>query len=180
MSRVGKKPITIPENVKVTFAGKKALVSGPNGQIELIINPNLNMKTEGNQLIIERKNESKQTKSGHGSFSSQMLNAVYGVTQGWTKTLELVGTGYRARLEGNSLVLAIGYSHPVKFEPEENIKFSVEENKIIVSGIDKHRVGQRAANIRRVRPPEVYKGKGIKYIDEKVRRKAGKTAKTAA
>lgn len=180
MSRIGKKPIQIPEGINTTIESGKIVVKGPKGEITLPIALNLVVKTESGQLFVERKNESKQAKSDHGALASQLLNAIYGVTDGWSKTLELVGTGYRARLEGDALILAIGFSHPVRFEPQENIKFSVEENKIVVSGIDKHKVGQMAANVRKVRPPEVYKGKGIKYLDERVRRKAGKAAKAAA
>jgi large subunit ribosomal protein L6 len=180
MSRIGKKPVQIKEGVTVTVNDKAVVVSGSKGEINISIPKNITVAQENETLVLARLNEAKQTKSDHGTFSARLQNAVHGVTEGWAKTLELIGTGYRPRLEGEDLVLAIGFSHPVRFSPSEGIKFVVEENKVIINGIDRHMVGQTAANVRAVRPPEVYKGKGIKYSDEKIRRKAGKAAKAGA
>jgi large subunit ribosomal protein L6 len=180
MSRIGKKPVEIPEGVTIAVNPGSVVISGSKGEIAVPIAKNIKVSKEDNTLVLTRSSESKQTKSDHGTLSARVQNGVKGVTEGWSKTLELVGTGYRPRLEGEALVLAIGFSHPVKFDPPQGIKFTVEENKIIVTGIDRHAVGQISANIRDVRPPEVYKGKGIKYMGEKIRRKAGKAAKTGA
>jgi len=179
MSRIGKKPLTVPAGVSVNIEGQAVKVTGAKGELEYTLPSSIEIKVEGDILSVSRKQEIKQVRSLHGTIARILENAIKGVSEGWSKTLELVGTGYRARLEGNSLVLAIGFSHPVKIDPPAGIVFTTEENKIIVSGIDRHLVGQVAANVRAVRPPEPYKGKGIKYIDEYVRRKAGKTAKTA-
>jgi large subunit ribosomal protein L6 len=180
MSRIGKKPVQIPEGVTITVNPTSVVVSGSKGELAVTVAKNIKVDQEDNTLVVSRQSEAKQTKSDHGTLTAKIQNAVHGVTEGWAKTLELIGTGYRPRLEGESLVLAIGFSHPVKFDPPAGIKFTVEENKVIVTGIDRHAVGQMAANIRDVRPPEVYKGKGIKYAGEKIRRKAGKAAKTGA
>lgn len=180
MSRIGRKPVAYPAEVKVTLNQDSVLVVGPKGELTVRIPKDVVARIEDNQIVAERKNEIKQTKSDHGTFSATINNAISGVTTGWSKTLELIGTGYRPRMEGRDLVLAIGFSHPVKFVPAEGITFTVEENKVIVTGIDRHLVGQVAANVRAVRPPEVYKGKGIKYSGEKIRRKAGKAAKAGA
>lgn len=179
MSRVGKKSLAIPSGVLVSVEGKTVKVAGPKGELEYVLPNGIEVKIESGELIVSRKQETKFVRSLHGTIQRILSNAVQGVLGNWSKTLELVGTGYRARLEGNSLVLAIGFSHPVKLDPPAGISFTLEENKIAVSGADRHLVGQVAANIRAVRPPEPYKGKGIKYVDEYVRRKAGKAAKTA-
>lgn len=179
MSRVGKKPLIIPQGVTVNIEGQAVKVTGSKGDLEYTLPSSIEVKVEGDILSVIRKQEIKQVRSLHGTLARILENAIKGVSEGWSKTLELVGTGYRARLEGNSLVLAIGFSHPVKIDPPVGIGFVIEENKIIISGIDRHIVGQVAANIRAVRPPEPYKGKGIKYIDEVIRRKAGKAAKAA-
>lgn len=179
MSKIGKKPLTVAPGVSVNIEGRAVKIIGPKGELEYTLPSNIELKTEGGQLVVSRKQDIKQVRSLHGTIARILENALKGVTEGWGKTLELVGTGYRARLEGASLVLAIGFSHPVKFDPPTGISFAIEENKITISGIDRHLVGQVAANIRAVRPPEPYKGKGIRYTDEYVRRKAGKAAKTA-
>lgn len=179
MSRVGKKPLKVKEGVTVTVDGQTVKVAGPKGELTYELPAGIGAKLEEGELLISRDSEEKFVKSLHGTMQRVLDNAQKGVTDGWSKTLELVGTGYRARLEGPSLILAIGFSHPVKFDPPEGIAFSVEENNITISGIDRQLVGQTAANIRAVRPPEPYKGKGIKYVGEYVRRKAGKAAKTA-
>lgn len=178
MSRVGRKPLKIAEGVTISVDGQTVTVRGPKGELEHAIPAGITAKIEGDELLISRDSEVKFVKSLHGTVQRTLDNAIKGTTLGWSKTLELVGTGYRARLEGASLILAIGFSHPVRFDPPEGITFNVEEASITVSGIDRHLVGQTAANVRAVRPPEPYKGKGIKYVGEYIRRKAGKAAKT--
>ena len=178
MSRVGKKPITIPEGTKVTVDGKTVTVSASQKEIKFSVPDKIKVRADGDTMVVERTEETKNAKSLHGSIARILQNAIKGVSEGWSKTLELVGTGYRAKLEGTSLVLSMGFSHPVRIDPPEGISFVVGENKITVSGVDRHLVGQVAANVRQVRPPEPYKGKGIKYEGEVIRRKAGKAAKT--
>lgn len=177
MSRVGKKPIQIPEGVNVRLDARVLMVSGPKGELSHKIPRLLEVSLEDSHIIIKRKNDSKTAKSLHGLYARLIRNSVKGVLEGWTKALELVGTGYRARLEGDSLVLSVGFSHPLRIKPPSGISFSVEEGKITVSGVSKYLVGQAAANIRRVRPPEHYKGKGIRYEGEEIRLKPGKAAK---
>lgn len=180
MSRVGKKIIKVVEGVKINVEGDTAIVSGPKGELKVILPKGIAVLVDGDQVKVSRVTETKEVKSLHGSVQRTLIACMSGVSSGWSKKLELVGTGYRAKLEGGSLVLAIGFSHPVRFDPPEEISFAVEENKIIVSGIDKRLVGQIAADIRAVRPPDSYKGKGIRYEGEKVRRKPGKAAKVGA
>lgn len=180
MSRIAKKPIKIKEGVRVFADGPRVVVSGPKGELSYVLPPFLSVRVTGDEVFLERKEETKSAKSGHGLFYRLVLGAVTGVSEGWEKTLELVGTGYRARLDGKNIVLSIGFSHPVVVSSPEGISFSVEENRIKVSGADKQLVGQIASNIRRVRPPEPYKGKGIRLLGEEVRRKAGKAAKLGA
>lgn len=177
MSRIGKRPIPIPENIEVVVEANSVRVSGPKGELSVALSAGVKAKVEDGKIFLERKSNSKQVRQLHGTISRHLTNVIKGVSEGWSKTLELVGTGYRARLEGTTLVLSVGFSHPVRIDPPEGITFSVEENKVTVSGIDKTLVGQAAANIRTIRPPEPYKGKGIKYEDEVIRRKAGKVAK---
>lgn len=177
MSRIGARAIDVPENVEVSVEGKTVKTVGPKGELKFRLPAGIEVKAEEGKVVVERKRNSKQARSLHGTVNRVIRNNLKGVSEGWGKTLELVGTGYRARLEESTLTLSVGYSHPVKVEAPEGISFSVEENRIIVSGADKVLVGQVAANIRDIRPPEPYKGKGIKYIDETVRRKAGKATK---
>lgn len=180
MSRIGRKPVQIPEGVKVTAEGNNIKVSGVKGELELTAPKELAFEIREGEVVTTKKENTRQAQQLFGLFPRMLSNAIVGTSTGWTKTLVLVGTGYRARLEGKTLVLALGFSHPVKFEPTEDISFTLEENKVIVSGKDKRLVGQFAANIRAVRPPEPYQGKGVKYENEYVRRKAGKSAKTGA
>lgn len=177
MSRIGKKTIKLTDGVTVTSTTGKVVISGSKGELSLALPKGIDVLVENGEIKVSRQTDDKQAKSLHGSIQRTLVNSIEGVTSGWTKKLELVGTGYRARLEGNSLVLTIGFSHPVKIDPPSGITLSVEENKILVSGIDRHLVGQIAANIKDVRPPDSYKGKGIRYEGEKVRRKPGKAAK---
>lgn len=179
MSRIGRRPIDLPENTQVNIQKEEIMVKGPKGEIVIANNPSLRVKQENNKITIKRERADKKTRAMHGLIRSLLSNAVIGVNKGFTKELELVGVGFRARLEGEALVLSVGFSHPVKIEPPEGIKFAVAKNtKIEVSGIDKQAVGEIAAKIRKVRPPEPYKGKGVRYRGEIVRKKAGKAAKT--
>jgi len=180
MSRVGKKLVSVPEGVNLSFEDKVIRVSGPKGETTVSKPDSITIRKKGDGYLIERKDDSKLSRSLHGTVQRILVNAINGVSQGWSRKLELVGAGYRARMDGNSLVLAIGFSHPVKFDPPQGIEFSLEENKIVVSGVDKQKVGKIASEIRAVRPPDPYKAKGVKYEGEHVRRKAGKAAKAGA
>lgn len=179
MSRIGKRPIEVPENVTVTISdNNEVTVKGPKGELTNTFNTDIKIEQEGNVITLTRPSESKEHRSIHGTTRSLLDNMVTGVSKGFERTLELVGVGYRAQLQGTKLVLNVGYSHPVEFTPEEGIEVEVPANtKIIVRGINKERVGALASNIRKVRPPEPYKGKGIKYEGEVIRRKEGKTGK---
>ncbi|AMQ04751.1 MULTISPECIES: 50S ribosomal protein L6 [Sporosarcina] len=179
MSRIGKKPIEVPENVTVTIAeGNFVTVKGPKGELTNTFNSDIKIEQENNVITLIRPSESKEHRSIHGTTRSLINNMVVGVSEGFERKLELVGVGYRASLQGSKLVLNIGFSHPVEFTPEEGIEVEVPANtKITVRGINKERVGALASNIRKVRPPEPYKGKGIRYEGEVVRRKEGKTGK---
>ncbi|MGN7386265.1 50S ribosomal protein L6 [Sporosarcina sp. SAFN-015] len=179
MSRIGKRPIEVPENVTVTIADNNVVtVKGPKGELTNTFNADIKIEQEGNIITLTRPSDSKEHRSIHGTTRSLLDNMVTGVSKGFERTLELVGVGYRAQLQGNKLVLNVGYSHPVEFTPEDGVEVEVPANtKIIVRGINKERVGALASNIRKVRPPEPYKGKGIKYEGEQIRRKEGKTGK---
>ena len=180
MSRIGRLPITVPAGVTVTVSEDNLVtVKGPKGTLTQQVNAALTVKQEGNVLTVERPNDKKQNRAFHGLYRTLINNMVVGVTDGFTKTLELVGTGYRAAAEGGKkLTINIGFSHPVIFEAPENITFETPNaNTILVKGIDKQIVGNLAADIRAVRKPEPYHGKGIKYQDEYIRRKEGKTGK---
>lgn len=176
MSRIGNKPIEIPAEVTVTLGENVVTVKGPKGELTKSIHPEMDVKIDGNILEVSRPSEGKEHRSLHGTTRSVINNMIEGVSKGYEKSLELVGVGYRAQKQGSKLILSLGFSHPVEFEPEAGIEVEVPENtKIIVKGIDKERVGELAANIRAVRPPEPYKGKGVRYVGEHVRRKEGKT-----
>ena len=178
MSRIGKKPIEIPTGVTITINGDVVTVKGPKGELTRSFNSDIEIKVEENVINLSRPSESKEHRSIHGTTRSLLANMVEGVSKGFEKSLELIGVGYRAQKQGKKLVLNVGYSHPVEFEPEEGLEVEVPSNtKVIVKGINKERVGALAANIRQVRPPEPYKGKGIRYEGEVVRRKEGKTGK---
>lgn len=178
MSRIGLRPIELPEGVEVKLEGSNVKVKGPKGELNQTISSSMEIKIEDNEIVVERQSEDKVTRSLHGTTRSLIANMVEGVTKGFQKELEIIGVGYRAQLQGKKLVVGAGYSHPVEIEQEENIEFEVPQNtQIIVKGIDKEQVGRIAANIRAIRSPEPYKGKGIRYKDEHVRRKEGKTAK---
>ncbi|HHY71866.1 MAG TPA: 50S ribosomal protein L6 [Bacillus bacterium] len=178
MSRIGKKILEIPQSVTFTNKSNVITVKGPKGELTRAFHPDMNIKVEDNVLTVERPSDNKEHRSLHGTTRSLLANMVEGVTNGFEKGLELIGVGYRASKSGTKLVLNVGYSHSVEIQPEAGIEIEVPSNtKIIVKGIDKERVGAVAANIRAVRPPEPYKGKGIRYEGEFVRRKEGKTAK---
>ncbi|NLJ90596.1 MAG: 50S ribosomal protein L6 [Clostridiales bacterium] len=179
MSRIGKMPIAVPADVTVDIAeNNKVTVKGPKGTLERVLAPQLTIKMEDGNIVVERPNDLKKNKSLHGLTRTLIANMIEGVTKGYEKVLEINGVGYRAAKQGKSLNLTLGYSHPVVLEDPEGVETVVEgNNKIIVRGIDKEKVGQHAAEIRDKRRPEPYKGKGIKYADEVIRRKAGKTGK---
>ncbi len=178
MSRIGKKVITVPSGVEVKLDGNHVTVKGPKGTLSQSLRPEISVEKQENQLLVKRKDDSKLSRSLHGLSRTLVSNMVEGVTQGFTRTLDIVGIGYKARMEGKKMVMAMGYSHPVEIDPPAGITLEVEkETRINIKGIDKELVGNVAAKIRAVRPPEPYKGKGITYLGEKVRRKAGKSGK---
>ena len=178
MSRIGLKTIEIPEGVDVSLTDHTTTVKGPKGELTKDLNTAMEINIDGKEINVVRPNDLKENRSIHGTTRSQIWNMITGVTTGFQKEIEIIGVGYRAALQGNKLVIGAGYSHPVEIEKEENIEFEVPKNtQIIVKGIDKERVGAISAIIRAVRPPEPYKGKGIHYKGEQVRRKEGKTAK---
>lgn len=178
MSRIGKAPIQIPAGVEIKREGSVVRVKGPKGELSREISKDMIIEIENGALRVSRPTDEREHKALHGLTRTLIANMVEGVTKGYTRTLELVGTGYRAAKTGTNLTLSVGYSHPVVVEPPKGIEFGVPaQNQVVVSGIDKEVVGQVAANIRGVRPPEPYLGKGIKYAGERIRRKEGKTGK---
>ena len=178
MSRIGNKPITVPEDVEVKLDGNKITVKGPKGTLEKELHPNMKITLENNVITVTRPNDEPQNRSLHGLTRTLINNMIVGVVDEYTRALEINGVGYRAAKQGNKLVLTLGYSHPVEMVEPEGIKFEVPApNQIIVRGMDKELVGEMAAVIRTKRPPEVYRGKGIKYVEEHIRRKEGKTGK---
>lgn len=179
MSRIGKKPILIPQGVEVKIERNIVTIKGPKGELSREIRPEIKVETKDNQIFLSPKIESKRTKAFWGLTRALLSNMIKGVTEGYEKKLEIEGLGFRASLEGEDLVLEVGFTHPVKIKARPGIKFSVEKNIITVSGADIELVGQIASQIRKVKPPEPYKGKGIRYSGEVVRRKIGKKAVTA-
>jgi large subunit ribosomal protein L6 len=178
MSRIGKKPIALPEGVDISIVDQVITVKGPKGTLSRKLHKDVNVSVAEQELLVERPSDNKMHRALHGTTRSLVANMVDGVTKGFEKNLELVGVGYRAAKTGDQVTLNVGYSHPVVITPEEGIEFDVPAtNKVIVKGIDKERVGAMAAKIRSVREPEPYKGKGIKYDTERIRRKEGKTGK---
>lgn len=178
MSRIGKKPIPLPSGVNIERTDGVVRVTGPRGELVQSVPPSIGTTIQDGVLEVTRANEENETRALHGLFRSLIANMVTGVTTGFTRTLEISGVGYRAVKTGNNLVLTVGYSHPVEITPPPGIEFTVETpTRLVVSGIDKQLVGEIAARIRKVRKPEPYKGKGIRYSDEVIRRKAGKTGK---
>jgi large subunit ribosomal protein L6 len=177
MSRIGNKPITVPAGVEVKVDGSKVTVKGPKGTLEREVSPKMEISLDGNVLTVKRPDDEPLNKSIHGLTRTLINNMIIGTTDGFERKLEVNGVGYRAQKKGNDLVLTLGYSHPVEMKAPEGITFEVEGNIITVKGIDKEVVGQTAAVIRTKRPPEVYRGKGIKYVEETIRRKEGKAGK---
>jgi large subunit ribosomal protein L6 len=179
MSRIGKAPITVPSGVDVTIAGRHITVKGPKGTLERDLPGEITVRQDGEELLVERPNDERQNRALHGLVRSLVNNMVQGVHQEFTKELEIIGVGYRAAAQGaNKLDLALGFSHPVSVDAPDGISFEVPTpNRIVVRGIDKETVGQVAANIRKIRKPEPYKGKGVRYLGEHVAKKAGKTGK---
>lgn len=178
MSRIGKLPIKVSDNVLVKVDKGVIVVTGPKGTLSQKLVPQVGIKVENGVLTVENKGAG-ESKALHGLYRSLINNMVTGVVSGWSKTLELTGVGYKSSLSGNDLVLSLGFSHPVKFPAPSGITFTVmeKEGRIVIAGVDKQLVGETAAKIRKIRPPEPYKGKGIHYLGEKIRRKAGKSAK---
>lgn len=178
MSRIGKRPIPIPAKVSITIDGQDIQVKGPKGELARTLPSRVVVVQEGDTLLVNRKDDSRLARERHGLCRTLVANMVEGVSNGYQKRLEIQGIGYRAQVQGRNLNLSLGYSHPVIFEPPSGIDFAVENNtNVIVSGIDKELVGNTAASIRASRPPEPYKGKGVRYAGEQVRRKAGKSGK---
>jgi large subunit ribosomal protein L6 len=179
MSRVGKEPIAIPSGVDVTLEGRRVIVKGPNGTLAHQAPEAITVSREGDTLVVGRPDDERESRALHGLTRSLVHNMVVGVSQGFSRELEIVGVGYRAQAQGPSkLELQVGFSHPVRFEAPEGVTFEVPQpTRIVVRGADKQLVGQVAADVRKSRPPEPYKGKGIRYADEHVQRKAGKSAK---
>lgn len=177
MSRIGKKPVKILSGVKVSKSGENIEVQGPKGSLKLYVNPLISSEVKGDEVLFTRKSDGKRDKAMHGLYAILLKNMITGVSNGFSKKLELVGIGYRAEMKKDKILINIGYSHPIIFSPPEGIKLEVPtDTSILISGIDKQLVGQVAAKIRSFRPPEPYKGKGIKYEKEFIRRKAGKAA----
>ena len=178
MSRIGNKPITVPANVEVKIEGQKVTVKGPKGTLERDVHENMKLELNGNVLTVSRPDDEPKNRSLHGLTRTLINNMIQGTVNGFERKLEINGVGYRAQKQGNKLVLNLGYSHPVEMDAPEGITFDVpSQTEIIVKGIDKELVGQTAAVIRTKRPPEVYRGKGIKYAEEVIRRKEGKAGK---
>ncbi len=185
MSRIGRRIITVPAKVEVILRdGNLVRVKGPQGQLERQLHPEMRLVQEGSEIRVERPTDSKFHRSLHGLTRTLLFNMVVGVSEGWERRLEINGVGYRATLEGKALVLQLGFSHPIRMDPPEHVTYVVGDRKsasdplpILIRGIDKEVVGQQAAKIRGLRPPEPYKGKGVKYVEERIRRKAGKAGK---
>jgi large subunit ribosomal protein L6 len=178
MSRIGKKPVPIPDKTKVVISGSTVTVTGPKGTLNRTVHPDITVAMEKSEVIVTRPSDLKKHRALHGLTRALIYNMVHGVSEGYSRQLQIQGVGYRAEIKGRSVLLYLGYSHPIVLHPPQGVKVSVEpkENKITVEGIDKEMVGQVAAKIRSFRPPEPYKGKGVRYVDEQVRQKAGKTA----
>jgi large subunit ribosomal protein L6 len=175
MSRIGKAPVELPGGVNAEISGRNVKVTGPRGELTVPVGRGVEVRQEDGSLVLERASDAPEHKAMHGLTRSLIQNAVTGVTEGFSKTLQIAGVGYRAALQGRDVNLQVGYSHPVLIHPREGVEFEVPNaTTIVVRGIDKQRVGQMAAEIRKVRPPEPYKGKGIRYSDEQIRRKVGK------
>ncbi|MCP4579405.1 MAG: 50S ribosomal protein L6 [Deltaproteobacteria bacterium] len=179
MSRIGKQPIPITKDVEVKINGDMVTVKGPKGVLERRIHKKIGVEINGGNILITANDNLRETRALHGLFGALLSNMVTGVTKGFEKALEIVGVGYRAELQGRTAIFNLGYSNPVNFELPDGIDANVDKNKIVLIGIDKELLGRTAAKIRSLRPPEPYKGKGVKYVDENIRRKAGKAGAAA-
>ena len=178
MSRIGKAPIPIPDKVSVSLDGLAVTVKGPKGELQRILPAGVSISQDGSTLEVRPESEARRSRERHGLCRTLVANMIQGVDQGYTRKLEIIGVGYRAQIQGNKLIVSAGYSHPVEMVPPEGISFAVENNTtVVVSGTDKELVGNEAAKVRNIRPPEPYKGKGIKYEGERILRKAGKSGK---
>ena len=178
MSRIGRTPVPVPTGVEITIEGRELTVKGPKGTLERRLPGDISVRQEGAEVIVERPDDERDNRALHGLVRSLVNNMVLGVSQEFSKELEIIGVGYRANMQGSTLDLALGFSHPVRVDAPDGISFEVPApNRIVVRGIDKEKVGQVAADIRAIRKPEPYKGKGVRYVGEHVARKAGKTAK---
>lgn len=178
MSRIGKSPVPIPDKVSVTLNGLSVSVKGPKGTLERILPDGVTVSQKDNTIVVEPSSQTRRSRERHGLCRSLVANMVEGVSQGYSRRLEIIGVGYRAQVKGKTLVVNAGYSHPVEMTPPEGVTFAVENStNVIVSGADKELVGNEAAKVRSIRPPEPYKGKGIKYEGERILRKAGKSGK---
>lgn len=175
MSRIGKKPVPIPAGVEVKVGAEAVQIKGPKGTLSTPVHPTVSYVVEGSEIVVSRVDDSRLARGQHGLRRTLLANCIDGVTKGFQKALDVIGVGYKVAVQGKSVVLTVGFSHPVEFPLPAGIDAAVEGNKLTISGIDKQLVGEVAAQIRRVRPPEPYKGKGIKYVDEIIRRKAGKS-----
>ncbi|MFW6147382.1 MAG: 50S ribosomal protein L6 [Thermodesulfobacteriota bacterium] len=176
MSRIGKRPIIIPEGVEVRFDDKTLAIKGPKGELQRSVHPNVDLQIDNSQISVSISDNSKKSRSLFGLFRTLIHNMVTGVTEGFQRTLEINGVGYRAEVSGNQLILNLGYSNPITYDIPQGISARIEQrNRIILNGIDKELVGATASKIRALRGPEPYKGKGVKYLEERIRRKAGKT-----
>lgn len=177
MSRIGKQPVEIPSGVEVKLSEQAVEVKGPKGQLSTPTHPLVGYEMEDGKVVLTRKDESRKARAQHGLRRALLANCVHGVNKGYEKTLEVIGVGYKVQVQGQNVVLNVGFSHPVDFPLPKGIEAKVEGSKLTIMGVDKEAVGEVAAKIRRVRPPEPYKGKGIKYLDEQIKRKAGKSGK---
>ena len=178
MSRIGRKPLPLPKGVTVSATGGKMAVKGPKGELARPVPSGVTLKVDAGKVVVERADDSRENRAKHGLVRAHLANMVKGVTDGWTRELEINGVGYRAEVAGDSVTMALGYSHPVVFKLPKGVAAKVDKNRIILSGSDRDVLGQTAAKVRELRPPEPYKGKGVKYVEEVIARKVGKAGAT--
>jgi large subunit ribosomal protein L6 len=179
MSRVGRKPIVVPKGVSITQKAGTVGVKGPKGDLSRLVPAGVAVKVEGDKLVVHRADDSRENRARHGLMRAHLANMVKGVTDGWTRELEINGVGYRAEVSGDTLTMALGYSHPVVFKLPKGVNAKVEKNRLALSSADRDVLGQTAAKVRELRPPEPYKGKGVKYVEEVIKRKVGKAGATS-
>jgi large subunit ribosomal protein L6 len=179
MSRIGRKPLVLPKGVTLSQKPGSVGLKGPKGELSRAMPGGVSLKVEGTKVVVERADDSRENRSKHGLIRAHLANMLKGVTDGWTRELEINGVGYRAEVTGDALTMALGYSHPVIFKLPKGISAKVEKNRVILSGADRDMLGQTAAKVRELRPPEPYKGKGVKYVEEVIKRKVGKAGATS-